>query len=135
MAKVLIPTALLQYAGGKDELDVPGRTVEETLKRLTEQYPALGKQLFNEKGELRHFVNIYKGAEDTRALQGMATLVTDTDELSIVPSIAGGAGTIVEGIGNREQPLRPTPNTQPPTPNARAIISEERTEAAELNND
>ena len=90
MAKVLIPTALQQFAGGVDELDAPGKTVQEVIDRLTERFPALSKHLFNDKGELRHFVNIYKGSDDTRSLEGMATPLTADDEISIVPSIAGG---------------------------------------------
>ena len=62
MAKILIPTALQQYAGGTDELEAPGRTVQEVLDNLSARYPALAKQLRNDRGELRHFVNVYKGA-------------------------------------------------------------------------
>lgn len=114
MAKVLIPTALQQFAGGTDELELAGTTVAEVLDNLGTQYPELKKHLFNEKGELRHFVNVYKGSEDTRNLQGPATRVSEEDELSIVPSIAGGSGDI---------PARLSP------------ISLERGEAAELVND
>lgn len=115
MAKVLIPTALQQFAGGTDELEIAGGTVEEVLENLGAAYPELKKNLFNEKGELRHFVNVYKGSDDTRSLQGLATTLTPDDELSIVPSIAGGA----------ESPL--LAHLSP--------ISVERGEAAELTNE
>ena len=39
---------------------------------------------------LRSFVNVYKGDEDIRYLEGQDTEVADGDELSIIPSIAGG---------------------------------------------
>ena len=35
-------------------------------------------------------MNIFKNDEDIRFLQNLDTPVTDTDELSIVPAIAGG---------------------------------------------
>ena len=117
MARVLIPTALQQFAGGTDELDIEGATVQGVLDGLSAQYPELKKHLFNEKGELRHFVNVYKGAEDTRTLQGMETPVGADDELSIVPSIAGGAGTVK------------------PLPEPVSVISEARGASAELSND
>ena len=117
MARVLIPTALQQFAGGTDELDITGATVQAVLDGLSAQYPELKKHLFNEKGELRHFVNVYKGTEDTRTLEGMATTVEDDDELSIVPSIAGGAG-----------PTKPLPEPV-------SVISEDRGVNAELSND
>src|SRR5437588_6158784 len=121
MARVLIPTALAQYAGGADEVEVVGGTVGEVLDRLSETYPDLKKQLFNEKGELRQFVNVYKGSDDTRRLQGLATPVGADDELSIVPSIAGGVGA----------PPKPTSSLPPPV----GVIDERRAEAATLSND
>ena len=127
MAKVFIPTALQQFAGGTDELEISGASVQDVLNALGAQYPDLKKHLFSENGELRHFVNVYKGAEDTRALQGLATTVTDADELSIVPSIAGGTDTLTQPA---EAKL-----PQPPALNPRVVISQERADAAELTND
>lgn len=127
MAKVLIPTALQQFAGGTDELEIAGTTVAEVLTNLGAHYPELKKHLFNEKGELRHFVNVYKGEEDTRNLQGPDTTLTDEDELSIVPSIAGGSGT-----GNAAPFTPPPPPALPPR---LSPISAERGAAAELTND
>ena len=115
MAKVLIPTALQQFAGGTDELEIAGASVQEVLNRLGAQYPDLKKHLFSENGELRHFVNVYKGAEDTRTLQGLATPVTDADELSIVPSIAGGTDTLA-------RPDEAKLPAAPPAPNPRAVL-------------
>ncbi|HZP84851.1 MAG TPA: ThiF family adenylyltransferase, partial [Chthonomonadaceae bacterium] len=125
MAKVLIPTALQQYAGGTDELEIPGGSVQAVLDHLAERYPDLKKHLFDDKGKLRQFVNLYKGSEDTRSLQGMATPLAESDELSIVPSIAGGTGTID----------RVTPNAPRSMPESSGVISPRREEAATLDND
>ena len=51
----------------------------------------LRKQLFNDEGKLRSFVNVYLNDEDIRYLSKDATPVKDGDTLSIVPSIAGGS--------------------------------------------
>lgn len=129
MAKVLIPTALQQFAGGTDELEVDGDTIASVLDALGEAYPQLQKQLFNDKGELRHFVNIYRGSEDTRSLQGLATPVTESDELSIVPSIAGGTGLADKPAAKaavRPANLLPAPIS---------VLDPARGEAAELTND
>ena len=96
------------------------------LDGLGAQYPELKKHLFSANGELRHFVNVYKGAEDTRTLQGLATAVSDGDELSIVPSIAGGTDTLARPDEAK------LPSTAAPALNPRAVISEERADAAEL---
>src|SRR5229473_2782784 len=91
MAKILIPTPLRQYAEKSDSLEVGGSTVGEVLTALTAQFPDLRKQLFNDEGKLRSFVNVYLNDEDIRYLKKDATVVASGDTLSIVPSIAGGA--------------------------------------------
>lgn len=87
---ISIPTALRQYAGGNAQVAVPGGTVAELLSALVEQHPQLGKQLYNEQGALRSFVNVYVGDEDIRYLQGLETAVPDRETVSIIPAIAGG---------------------------------------------
>jgi adenylyltransferase/sulfurtransferase len=91
MAKVLIPTPLRQYAGKHDSVELTGSTVGELLTALTTQHPDLRKQLFNDAGKLRSFVNVYLNDEDIRYLEKDATPVKDGDTVSIVPSIAGGS--------------------------------------------
>ncbi len=90
MAKVLIPTPLRQFAGQNNSVEVPGATAGEVLGALTTQFPDLRKNLFNDEGKLRSFVNIYVNDEDIRYMKKEATPVAATDTVSIVPSIAGG---------------------------------------------
>jgi molybdopterin/thiamine biosynthesis adenylyltransferase/rhodanese-related sulfurtransferase/molybdopterin converting factor small subunit len=91
MAKVLIPTPLRQYAGKQDSVVLGGATVGEVLTALTTQFQELRRQLYNDEGKLRSFVNVYVNDEDIRYLQKDATPVKDGDTVSIVPSIAGGS--------------------------------------------
>jgi molybdopterin synthase sulfur carrier subunit len=87
---ISIPTALRQYAGGNAGIDLASGPVGQLLASLVEQHPQLGKQLYNEHGQLRSFVNIYVGDEDIRYLQGVETPVPDGETVSIIPAIAGG---------------------------------------------
>jgi molybdopterin converting factor small subunit len=91
MPKVKIPTPLRQYTGGDAEVEVGGQTAGETLGNLATQYPDLKQHLYTGDGKLRSFVNVYKGDEDIRYLDGQDTEVSEDDELSIIPSIAGGS--------------------------------------------
>src|SRR5947208_642745 len=91
MAKVIIPTPLRQFTGKQDSVTVPGATVGQVLSALTTQYPDLRKQIFNDEGKLRSFVNVYLNDEDIRYLSKDATPASDGDTLSLVPSIAGGS--------------------------------------------
>jgi adenylyltransferase/sulfurtransferase len=89
--KIFIPTPLRQYAGRKDAVEVPARTVGEALAKLVDAHPDLRRQLYDDDGKLRRFVNVYLNDEDVRYLERDATAVKEGDTLSIVPSIAGGA--------------------------------------------
>ena len=94
MAKVLIPTPLRQFTGKQDSVTVAGGTVGEVLNNLTSQYPDLRKQLFNDEGKVRSFVNVYLNDEDIRYLSKELTPVGATDTVSIVPSVAGGTSEV-----------------------------------------
>jgi MoaD family protein len=90
MSKVHIPTPLRQYTGKQATVDVQGATVGEALSSLVSQHPDLRRHLYTDDGKLRAFVNVYVNDEDVRYLQKDATAVKDGDNISIVPSIAGG---------------------------------------------
>jgi molybdopterin converting factor small subunit len=89
--KINIPTPLRAYTGGEQTVSVPGSTVGNALQQLTGTYPELRQQLYTAEGKLRSFVNIYLNDDDIRYLpQKESTAVEESDELSIIPSIAGG---------------------------------------------
>ncbi|MBV8897119.1 MAG: molybdopterin-synthase adenylyltransferase MoeB [Acidobacteriaceae bacterium] len=91
MAKIVIPTALRQFTDQNDAIEVTGGTVGEALSQLTAQYPNIKKNLYDEQGKLRSFVNVYVNDEDIRYLDKDETQLEGTETISIVPSIAGGA--------------------------------------------
>ena len=105
MAKVLIPTPLRQFADKHDAVELHGATVGEVLGALTARFPDLRKQLFNDEGRLRSFVNVYLNDEDIRYLQKDATAVAAADTLSIVPSIAGGAVDLAPARATAAMPI------------------------------
>jgi MoaD family protein len=94
MSKIHIPTPLRQYVGKQASVEVKGATVAEAMSALVAQHPDLKKHLYTEDGKLRAFVNLYVNDEDIRYLQKEATALKDGDDVSIVPSIAGGAPNI-----------------------------------------
>ncbi len=89
--KVHIPTPLRTYTGGQETVSIPGATIGSTLDQLASTYPELRQHLFNAEGKLRSFVNVYFNDEDIRYLDAKeATRASEGDELTIIPSIAGG---------------------------------------------
>lgn len=86
-----IPTPLRAYTGGLETVDIAGATVDAVFQQLTVTYPELKQHLFTQEGKLRSFVNVYLNDDDIRYLQSKEeTVVKETDELTIIPSIAGG---------------------------------------------
>jgi sulfur-carrier protein adenylyltransferase/sulfurtransferase len=89
--KVHIPSALRQYAGGQPRVEVSGATVAECLRALASDFPDLRRNIFTDQGNVRAFVNVYLNDEDVRYLPAkLDSTVTDSDEITILPSIAGG---------------------------------------------
>lgn len=90
MATVRIPTPLRKYTEGKDEVAVGGANVRELLDNLEAAHAGIGERIRDDKGAVRRFVNIFVGDEDIRFLDGLDTPLSEKDEVSIIPAIAGG---------------------------------------------
>jgi len=88
--KVLIPTPLRGLTKEQDTVEADGGTIGDVVADLDKRYPGLGERLCDDKGEIRRFVNVYLNQEDIRFKEGRQTAVSDGDEVSIVPAIAGG---------------------------------------------
>ena len=88
--KVRIPTPLRKLTDGKGEIEAAGNTIEELLGHLENEYPGMKERLCDETGNIRRFLNVYVNEEDIRFKQGKDTVLSDGDEVSIVPAIAGG---------------------------------------------
>ena len=86
---VKIPTQLRAVTSGEAEAQAEGGTVKEVLDDLFDRYEDLRERIC-EDGSLRRFVNVYVGGEDIRFLSGLDTEVSDGDEVTILPAVAGG---------------------------------------------
>src|SRR3954464_14206156 len=89
LVTVKIPSQLRAVAGGEAELEVEGATVGEALDAVFDEHEALRERLIADDG-LRRFVNVYVSGEDIRFQDGLDTQVSDGDEVTILPAVAGG---------------------------------------------
>lgn len=90
MPSVRIPTPLRKLTNEIEVVQASGGTVAEIIDNLEKSFPGLKDRICDEKGEVRRFVNVFVNDEDIRFLDSQATAVKETDEVSIVPAIAGG---------------------------------------------
>jgi MoaD family protein len=87
---VKIPAQLRAVTGGEGELEVEGGTVGEALDAVFDLHTDLRERI-TEDGGLRRFVNVYVSGEDIRFKDGLDTELTDGDEVTILPAVAGGS--------------------------------------------
>jgi MoaD family protein len=86
---VKIPAQLRAVTDGAGEIEVDGETVGEALDAVFDQHDDLRERI-TEDGGLRRFVNVYVSGEDIRFQNGLDTELTDGDEVTILPAVAGG---------------------------------------------
>ena len=87
---ISIPSAFRRHTEGLDRVECSASTVDELLDALSSRFPELKPHLRDEQGKLRRFLNIYVNDEDIRFL-GKNPKFADGDQVTLVPSIAGGS--------------------------------------------
>ncbi|MEK0447572.1 MAG: hypothetical protein RLZZ399_2893 [Verrucomicrobiota bacterium] len=90
MPQVRIPTPLRKLTSELEVVEASGSTIGEVFTNLEKAFPGLKERICDENGQIRRFVNVFVNDEDIRFLEEAATAVKETDEISIVPAIAGG---------------------------------------------
>ncbi|MEL6490100.1 MAG: MoaD/ThiS family protein [Cyanobacteria bacterium J06634_6] len=88
--KVLIPTPLQKFTNDEATVECEGGNIIQLMDTLESKFPGIKQRLCDDKGELRRFVNFYVNSEDIRFLDNQETQLSDGDEVSIVPAVAGG---------------------------------------------
>lgn len=91
MVKVKFSSAL-KSTTGETESSVDASTVGEVIEKLTQKYGDEFSEKILDDGEVRRFINIYVSGEEISHLDELDTPVRDSDEISILPAVAGGSG-------------------------------------------
>ena len=97
MAEVKIKLfANLREKAGTSELQLSGEKVIDVLLSLTEKYPELKDLIFEKsKGEseapvMCGSINVLINGNNVRHLEGLDTILSEADELAILPPVSGG---------------------------------------------
>ncbi|MGH3712898.1 MAG: MoaD/ThiS family protein [Micromonosporaceae bacterium] len=89
--EVRIPTILRPVTKGEKAVEGAGDSLAELFTDLDARYPGLRGRLITSDGALHRFVNVYVNDEDVRFTGALDTKLTDGDEVTILPAVAGGA--------------------------------------------
>ncbi|MCX4981140.1 MULTISPECIES: MoaD/ThiS family protein [unclassified Streptomyces] len=87
--EVRIPTILRTYTDGQKAVEGSGGTLAELFADLESRHTGIEARIVDD-GKLRRFVNVYLNDEDVRFLDGIDTKLTDGDNVTILPAVAGG---------------------------------------------
>lgn len=85
---VSIPTAFRRHTENLDRFQCSATALNDLLDALGARFPELKPHLRDDQGKVRRFLNIYVNDEDIRFLGDYK--FEDGDEVTLVPSIAGG---------------------------------------------
>ncbi|MCX4676925.1 MoaD/ThiS family protein [Streptomyces sp. NBC_01433] len=87
--EVRIPTILRTYTDGAKAVEGSGETLADLFVDLESRHNGIRERIVD-GGELRRFVNVYLNDEDVRFLDGIGTKLSDGDNVTILPAVAGG---------------------------------------------
>lgn len=86
--------ATLRQIVGKKTLEVEvreGETVRQLVAKITQAYPLMQRELFDESGELYRHVHILVNGRDTPYLENaMDTVLVAEDVVNVFPAVGGG---------------------------------------------
>ena len=85
-----IPGPLRSLSGGEPTVAVNAIDLRAAIDQLDAQHPGFKGRLLDETGEPRQFVNLFLNDEDVRLGAGLDSRLGESDEIAIVPAVAGG---------------------------------------------
>lgn len=88
-----IPGPLRSLSGGASAVSVEAADLRAAIDQLDSKFPGFKGRLLDEDGQPRQFVNLFLNDEDVRLGSGLDSRLHETDEIAIVPAVAGGAST------------------------------------------
>ena len=90
MTTVYIPTPLRRLTGGQSKVQVQAQDVAGLIQTLEAEYPGFADRVLDGEGKAKRFIQIFRNDDEIRTLQGLETLLSAGDRVSIVPAMAGG---------------------------------------------
>ncbi len=78
-----------EYTDGEQVIEVDGDTVGQSLAQLVKKHPAMKQALFDEKGELFGYINVYVNDKSAYP-EPLDKPVKDGDGIRLAMAIGGG---------------------------------------------
>jgi sulfur-carrier protein len=85
-----VPGPLRDYCGGASQIPLAAHTVRDTLHVLEQSQPAFYRNVCDETGTLRPHLNVFVNSDNIRDLDGIDTVLSPGDVVTILPAVSGG---------------------------------------------
>ena len=87
MIRVLIPSQLHAYSGGRSRVEAQGAVIVDVLDDLDRQFPGLKFRVVDEQDRVRPHMRLFVGRTAARDIRAP---IADGDELLIFGALSGG---------------------------------------------
>jgi sulfur-carrier protein len=85
--RVLLPSPLVSYTGGRREVEADGSSLADLFEDLDRSYPGIRFRVIDEQGAIRTHIKVFVNREIERSL---ARGLRRGDEVMVVAAISGG---------------------------------------------
>jgi molybdopterin converting factor small subunit len=85
--RVLLPSPLVSYTGGRREVEAQGATLAELLADLERRHPGIRFRMVDEQGAVRPHIKIFVNREQAASL---SSALGPADEVLVVAALSGG---------------------------------------------
>ena len=85
--KVIIPSSLRSYTGGRPEVDADAGTVDGLIRELDRRYPGFRFRVIDEQDALRPHIRVSVNAE---VVADLAAPLRPGDEVAVIQGFSGG---------------------------------------------
>jgi len=88
IVKVRLSTTILEK---RSEVDIEAGYVKDALRKITELFDGKIKgRIFDEKGGLNKFLDIFVNGRNVNLLNGLDTVLRDGDSITVLRVVSGG---------------------------------------------
>lgn len=85
--RVLIPSSLRSYTGGREEVEASGETPAELLKELDRLFPGLRFRVVDEQDQLRPHIRL---SVNNEVVSDLAVPLRRGDQVALIQAFSGG---------------------------------------------
>lgn len=90
--EVRVPRVLRGHTGGEAVVPIEAETVSDLMEGLFDRFPTLRASLAGEDADVTAYTNVYINDVEATEIGGMQAPLSSGDTVTILPSMAGGAG-------------------------------------------